>query len=91
MGKSISNTREYSDNRLTGDLILNNHATFASKWGGAVKIAILFFLLLLGFSHTESESYQNEKNSCTNTDFNESPTIVEQLKKLEKLSEMAAR
>jgi apolipoprotein N-acyltransferase len=44
-------TRETSENiqtSLTGDLILNDNHTFANKWGGALKIAILIFFLLLG-------------------------------------------
>ena len=41
-------TPEDIQTSLTGDLFLNDHNTFASKWGGAEKIAILLFFLLLG-------------------------------------------
>ena len=47
-GKVTQITPENIQTSLTGDLILNDHETFASKWGGAVKIAILLFFLLLG-------------------------------------------
>lgn len=49
-GEVTQVTPENIQTSLTGDLILNNHVTFASKWGGAVKIAILFIFLLVGFS-----------------------------------------
>lgn len=49
-GEVTQVTPENIQTSLTGNLILNNHVTFASKWGGAVKIAILFFFLLVGFS-----------------------------------------
>jgi apolipoprotein N-acyltransferase len=47
-GRVTQITSENIQTSLTGDLILNDHVTFASKWGGAVKIAILLFFLLLG-------------------------------------------
>ena len=49
-GEVTQVTPENIQTSLSGDLILNDHVTFASKWGGAVKIAILLFLLFLGFS-----------------------------------------
>ena len=49
-GEVTQVTPENIQTSLTGDLILNDHVTFASKWGGAVKIAILIFFLLVGFS-----------------------------------------
>ena len=49
-GEVTQVTPENMQTSLTGDLILNDHVTFASKWGGAVKIAILIFFLLVGFS-----------------------------------------
>ena len=49
-GEVTQVTPENIQTSLTGDLILNHHVTFASKWGGAVKIAILIFFLLVGFS-----------------------------------------
>jgi len=47
-GEVTQITPENIQTFLTGDLILNDHATFASKWGGAIKIAILLLCLLLG-------------------------------------------
>ncbi len=47
-GQVTQITPENIQTSLTGDLILNDHETFASEWGGAVKIAILLFFLLLG-------------------------------------------
>ena len=49
-GEVTQLTPENMQTSLSGDLILNDHVTFASKWGGAVKIAILIFFLLVGFS-----------------------------------------
>ena len=49
-GEVTQVTPENIQTSLSGDLILNDHVTFASKWGGAVKIAILLFFLLVGFS-----------------------------------------
>jgi len=47
-GEVTQITPENIQTSLTGDLILSDHATFASKWGGAVKIAVLLFFLILG-------------------------------------------
>jgi apolipoprotein N-acyltransferase len=49
-GKVTQETSENVQAALTGDLILNDHHTFANKWGGAVKIAILILFLLLGLT-----------------------------------------
>jgi apolipoprotein N-acyltransferase len=49
-GKVTQETNENVQAALTGDLILNDHHTFANKWGGAVKIAILILFLLLGLT-----------------------------------------
>jgi apolipoprotein N-acyltransferase len=47
-GRVTQATSENIQTALTGDLILNDHLTFANKWGGTLKIAILIFFLLLG-------------------------------------------
>jgi apolipoprotein N-acyltransferase len=46
-GRVTQVTSENIQTALTGDLILNDHLTFAKKWGGTLKIAILVFFLLL--------------------------------------------
>ena len=47
-GRVTQATSENIQTALTGDLILNDHLTFANRWGGTLKIAILVFFLLLG-------------------------------------------
>ena len=47
-GRVTQATSENIQTALTGDLILNGHQTFANKWGGALKIAILVLFPLLG-------------------------------------------
>jgi len=47
-GEVTQSTPEDIQTSLTGDLILNDHITFANKWTGAVKITVLFFFFLVG-------------------------------------------
>ena len=47
-GEVTQITPENIQSSLTSDLFLNDQETFASKWGGAIKIAILLFFLILG-------------------------------------------
>jgi apolipoprotein N-acyltransferase len=56
-GRVTQATSENVQTALTGDLILNDHLTFANKWGGTLKIAILVFFLFIGFkSHRKRSS-----------------------------------
>lgn len=48
-GRVTQATAENVQTALTGDLLLSNNLTFANKWGGALKIAILVFFFLIGF------------------------------------------
>jgi apolipoprotein N-acyltransferase len=56
-GRVTQATSENIQTALTGELILNDHQTFANKWAGALKIAILAFFLFIGFkSHRKHSS-----------------------------------
>jgi apolipoprotein N-acyltransferase len=48
-GRVNQATAENVQTALTGDLLLSKNLTFANKWGGALKIAILVFFFLIGF------------------------------------------
>ena len=48
-GEVNQSTPEDIQTSLTGDLILNDHITFANKWGNTVKYLLLSFIFILGF------------------------------------------
>ncbi len=47
-GRVTQSTSENIQTALTSDLILNDHLTFANKWGSVVKFLILAIILILG-------------------------------------------
>lgn len=49
-------TQENVQTFLSGDLVLNDHTTFANKWAGAGKIAILIFFLVIGLGSYRKRS-----------------------------------
>lgn len=55
-GRVTQATAENVQTALTGDLHLSNNLTFANKWGGALKIAILVFFFLIGFKSHRKRS-----------------------------------
>jgi apolipoprotein N-acyltransferase len=55
-GRVTQATAENVQTALTGDLLLSNNLTFANKWGGALKIAILVFFFLIGFKSHRKRS-----------------------------------
>jgi apolipoprotein N-acyltransferase len=48
-GEVTEATPEDIQASITGDLGLNNHVTFANKWGNLVKYLLLTFIFILGF------------------------------------------
>ena len=48
-GEVTEATQEDIQASITGDLGLNNHVTFANKWGSLVKFLLLTFIFILGF------------------------------------------
>ena len=48
-GEVTEATPEDIQASITGDLGLNNHVTFANKWGNFVKYLLLTFIFILGF------------------------------------------
>ena len=48
-GEVTEATPEDIQASITGDLGLNNHVTFANKWGSLVKYLLLTFIFILGF------------------------------------------
>ena len=48
-GEVSEATQEDIQASITGDLGLNNHVTFANKWGSLVKYLLLTFIFILGF------------------------------------------
>ena len=48
-GEVTEATPEDIQASITGDLGLNNHVTFANKWGSLVKFLLLTFIFILGF------------------------------------------
>lgn len=48
-GEVTQATPENIQASLSGDLFLNNHTTFANKWGGAVKFLIFAIIFILAF------------------------------------------
>ena len=48
-GEVTEATQEDIQSSITGDLGLNNHVTFANKWGSLVKFSLLTFIFMLGF------------------------------------------
>ena len=48
-GEVTEATQEDIQASITGDLGLNNHVTFANKWGSLVKFSLLTFIFILGF------------------------------------------
>ena len=48
-GEVSEATQEDIQASITGDLGLNNHVTFANKWGSLVKFLLLTFIFILGF------------------------------------------
>ena len=48
-GEVTEATQEDIQASITGDLGLNNHVTFANKWGSLVKYLLLTFIFILGF------------------------------------------
>ena len=47
-GSVLATTPENVETSLSGDLTLNNHLTFANKWGSSVKYILLVLIILLG-------------------------------------------
>ena len=47
-GSVLATTPENVETSLSGDLTLNNHLTFANKWGSSVKYLLLVLIILLG-------------------------------------------
>ena len=47
-GRVTQSSSENIQTALTSDLILNDHLTFANKWGSVVKFLILAIILILG-------------------------------------------
>ena len=47
-GRVTQSTSENIQTALTSDLVLNDHLTFANKWGSVVKFLILAIILILG-------------------------------------------
>jgi apolipoprotein N-acyltransferase len=47
-GEVTQATSENNQTAMTGDLILNDHLTFANKWGNLVKLGVLFLIFIVG-------------------------------------------
>ena len=58
-GEVIQVTPENMQTSLTGNLALNDHITFANRWGNLVKFVVLFLIFIFGIRNIrKGESYE---------------------------------